>query len=425
LELGLSLLSSPLIDGETYTATVDAIVADQWGNWERVTRSWSFSVDATPPFMTGPPVVTPASQVTGGLFEIAVPVSATARHAAIYLGDDLDGWYTWVGATSGNYGAEGTITGTFTVPGVPAAGPYSIWVVLYDEGPWSVSVYVEYAAISAVNYTTWDSVDGSQRDSGIPLVFLEVTDPTWVDLYAEIEVVPGAEGAELNYTFANLGTGDAGPFVAGIFVNPGFVPQLYSVPDYWLDFEGLAAGGEIGGTIPVTGMPRLNAFAFADLTASVGETDEGNNLAQFFYEGVPGTSYPNTTVVPISDHAWSHSSTVVSGGPASIADATVTLNVTHTYTGDLEVWLTSPAGTPVSLAYHRGGWGDNFTGTVFDDLAAISIASGSAPFTGTFRPEQPLGTLAGEGADGTWILSVYDWAGGDVGTIDSWTLTLW
>jgi hypothetical protein len=72
--------------------------------------------------------------------------------------------------------------------------------------------------------------------------------------------------------------------------------------------------------------------------------------------------------------------------------------------------------------------GDNLVNTVLDDLATASVASWTsamAPFTGTFRPEQPLATFAGQGADGPWVLSVHDGAGADVGAINGWTLTLW
>jgi hypothetical protein len=62
--------------------------------------------------------------------------------------------------------------------------------------------------------------------------------------------------------------------------------------------------------------------------------------------------------------------------------------------------------------------------TVFDDEAASPISSGTAPFTGSFKPEVPLSALDGINAAGTWTLKVVDQANVDVGTIDNWTLTL-
>ena len=66
----------------------------------------------------------------------------------------------------------------------------------------------------------------------------------------------------------------------------------------------------------------------------------------------------------------------------------------------------------------------NFTNTVFDDEAATSITTGSAPFTGTFRPEGSLAVLDGKLANGTWTLEVSDVVFGDAGTLNSWQLSI-
>jgi hypothetical protein len=77
----------------------------------------------------------------------------------------------------------------------------------------------------------------------------------------------------------------------------------------------------------------------------------------------------------------------------------------------------------VLLANRRGSSGDNFTDTVFDDEAATAIGSGAAPFTGSFRPEEPLSALDGKSITGQWKLRVSDQAGEDTGTLDSWGIT--
>jgi subtilisin-like proprotein convertase family protein len=110
---------------------------------------------------------------------------------------------------------------------------------------------------------------------------------------------------------------------------------------------------------------------------------------------------------------------------ASIRWITVELDITHTWDDDLVLTLVSPAGTRVLLVGGRGGSGDDFTGTVLDDSAANPISSGAAPFTGTFRPEEPLATLFGENANGTWMLEMRDVATIDVGTLHGWTLNFW
>ena len=76
------------------------------------------------------------------------------------------------------------------------------------------------------------------------------------------------------------------------------------------------------------------------------------------------------------------------------------------------------------LSYFRGGSGDNFNNTVFDDEASTAIANGSAPFSGTYRPDGSLSTFDGYDAYGTWQLRVSDYYYGDTGKINSWSLIL-
>jgi Tol biopolymer transport system component/subtilisin-like proprotein convertase family protein len=98
------------------------------------------------------------------------------------------------------------------------------------------------------------------------------------------------------------------------------------------------------------------------------------------------------------------------------------LTIAHTYDADLQISLTSPAGTRVTLAANRGFGGTNYVDTNFDDAAPIPIGEGQAPFTGTFRPEESLSTFDGESAIGEWVLQVSDQSAGDTGSLDSWIL---
>lgn len=110
------------------------------------------------------------------------------------------------------------------------------------------------------------------------------------------------------------------------------------------------------------------------------------------------------------------------GQDVTPSDVNVRLNLRHTYTSDLVIRLTSPTGQTATLVNRRGGSGDNFTGTLFDDEAATSIVNGAAPFAGSFRPESVLSVFDGRNARGTWTLSVQDAAAQDVGTFDSISL---
>jgi MYXO-CTERM domain-containing protein len=107
-----------------------------------------------------------------------------------------------------------------------------------------------------------------------------------------------------------------------------------------------------------------------------------------------------------------------------VVDVNVTLNITHSWDSDLDVTLTSPAGTIVELFSDVGGSGDDFTATVLDDQAADLIGDGDAPFTGAFQPAGMLADFGGEAIDGVWTLDVTDDTGGDDGVLVDWTLDI-
>jgi len=102
----------------------------------------------------------------------------------------------------------------------------------------------------------------------------------------------------------------------------------------------------------------------------------------------------------------------------------VSLNITHTWTSDLELQLVSPAGTVHDLSMRNGGSGDNYENTIFAD-GGQDISVANAPFTGTFEPEGGTFAVAFDGEDvsGDWKLRVTDNAFGDGGTIDSFCIT--
>ncbi|WP_250432639.1 T9SS type A sorting domain-containing protein [Hanstruepera flava] len=103
----------------------------------------------------------------------------------------------------------------------------------------------------------------------------------------------------------------------------------------------------------------------------------------------------------------------------------VTFNATHTWNADIQVELQDPSGgTTVLLIQNIGGSGDGFVDCIMQDGAGTPLpTAATTPVTGTFDPLNPLSAFTGVDADGTWNLLVCDDAGGDVGTVDSWSLT--
>lgn len=112
------------------------------------------------------------------------------------------------------------------------------------------------------------------------------------------------------------------------------------------------------------------------------------------------------------------------GSHFTITDANVLIdNLTHTWDADLTLTIIHN-GVSVVLSANHGGSGDNYSGTIFDDAATTSIAAASAPFTGTFRPEEFLSAFNGLDAFGIWTLRVADRDAFDTGYLNAWSIDL-
>ena len=104
-----------------------------------------------------------------------------------------------------------------------------------------------------------------------------------------------------------------------------------------------------------------------------------------------------------------------------VGKISVQTSITHTYDADLALSLVTPYGVR-QLATGVGAGGDNFTRTVFTDGATTAITAGTAPFTGTFSPQQVLGVVNGATLAGTYGLRVADGTANDSGQITSFSL---
>jgi subtilisin-like proprotein convertase family protein len=111
---------------------------------------------------------------------------------------------------------------------------------------------------------------------------------------------------------------------------------------------------------------------------------------------------------------------VTEAGP--IADVDVKLNINHTCDEDLDVYLIAPDDTRIELFTDVGGSQHDFIDTIIDNEAGQTINEGSAPFTGSYRPEGNLSDLYGKEINGTWKLEVRDDSSGGIGVLNSWCL---
>lgn len=132
----------------------------------------------------------------------------------------------------------------------------------------------------------------------------------------------------------------------------------------------------------------------------------------------------NSSDVPknIRDADITTSSLTISAVSGQIPDLNVKLNLTHSQISQLAVYLESPTGHQVLLFDGVGSDSNNFTNTVLDDEADVTIESGTAPFTGSYRPQGSLADFDGQLIAGTWTLWIYDTNPGETGILDSWSL---
>lgn len=172
----------------------------------------------------------------------------------------------------------------------------------------------------------------------------------------------------------------------------------------------------------------LPFYAFSQLITFSGQ---GNLLVP---PGAPGqtvgitTSNANVTGVGII------------GGCVTIEDVTIELE--HTFVGDIGILLIGPGGRVLELSTGNGGGGDDYAGTVFSDNAGSFITDGGPPYAGSYRPEgrqqnltnpysnaNPPGTHTfastynGFSGDGIWQLYINDYVAVDVGLLVSWSIT--
>lgn len=118
----------------------------------------------------------------------------------------------------------------------------------------------------------------------------------------------------------------------------------------------------------------------------------------------------------------------ITGDNVSIYGICVNLeSLLHPSVGDLEITL-EHKGTIVTLADRPIHSGENFIRTHLIDAGEAAIETGVAPYSGWFRPEEPLLPFLLTDPVGTWTLTITDHGAGGVkntsGILESWSLNL-
>lgn len=138
------------------------------------------------------------------------------------------------------------------------------------------------------------------------------------------------------------------------------------------------------------------------VTGDDGATVKTKSVSLAVYpQGLTDFPYSNDNAVAIPDNdSAGISSTINVPDDVAVFGLTASVDISHTWIGDLVVTLTSPTGTESVLHNRDGGSADNIVKSW--DLSAFN----------------------GEMAMGDWTLSVSDNVGADTGSLNSWGLTI-
>ncbi|QTY27520.1 T9SS type A sorting domain-containing protein [Flavobacterium sp. CS20] len=145
-------------------------------------------------------------------------------------------------------------------------------------------------------------------------------------------------------------------------------------------------------------------------------------------ECLPLTTSTDTPVTIISSGPNSVQSVVNISGVSPtkfIEDVNVTFELTHTWLADIEVTLTSPDGTTITLLDQPCDDLDDVD-VIFDDKGLAQTCNDLLPpaLIGSIKAEEKLSSFVGENINGDWILTVNDMFSGDGGSIDSFGVEL-
>jgi bacterial leucyl aminopeptidase len=179
------------------------------------------------------------------------------------------------------------------------------------------------------------------------------------------------------------------------------------------DAEDGALSGSIRWTDSVAGLLGTGATITATLsggahtvTASVTDSAGSTTTSTVsFTVSAPSCATTYTaTGLPLSipdNNATGITSNLAVGNTSTITSVALSLNITHTYRGDLVVSLLSPTGTSYSVSNRSGGSADNIVLT-----------------------EQAVSAFNGQSPNGTWQLKIQDLASVDTGRLNSWSIKL-
>ena len=188
--------------------------------------------------------------------------------------------------------------------------------------------------------------------------------------------------------------------------------------------NGTANISDDGKTVSYEPDSMFNGSDTFTYTISDGDGTAGAEIMISVGEGCSSFAGTDASLVIPDGHPSGITSTILVKTGGTVTDVNLTLSIDHQWVGDVKAILVSPTGIQVTLFDGVGGSGENFSETILDDEADQSISLGTAPFRGSFQPNDPLSVFDGINLSGDWNLTVIDQAAFDEGRLRNWSLEI-
>ena len=332
-------------------------------------------------------------------------VLSVSDNAGIDVGT-LDNWsLTFTGVPGGEPGnipptadftsSTSGLVATFTDTSSDPDGTIASWSWNFGDGNTSTAQHPVHTYAADGTYSV--SLTVTDDRGGQKTVTRSVT---VVAPYFPLAATPASQtvsqGQNASYTVTVAGFEG---FASNVDLSLSASPALNATSDFTPN--PVAAGGSSTLTVATSTSTATGTYTLTITGTSGALTKTATVTLTVWPEGASASTYSNNTPVSIPDYTPAGiTSTIVVPSSGTILDLEVTVNITHTYIGDLIVKLTSPAGTQVTLHNRAGGGADNLYTTYYP------------------------ANFDGENQAGSWTLSVSDNANLDVGTLDNWSLTI-
>lgn len=159
-------------------------------------------------------------------------------------------------------------------------------------------------------------------------------------------------------------------------------------------------------------------------TAGGGLFQGDNSDCSIIVANDPQTYGPNTPGLPIGPNLGTITTDTmnIAGAPSAIGRLKLTVELTHTFLGDLTIDLANAnTGTSVRVFNRLCGTNENMNVTFSDGAAAVTCAT---PTVGTYAPANPLSGFVEQDPNGDWTLTITDNANVDAGILVSWSIEI-